>query len=75
MTRIPFHKLSRPEQRRNLLRRLGATRREIEQYLRDLAAFNDIQRSRGAQKLPDDPEMVALLANIDQRIQQMKDAR
>lgn len=75
MMRRRFKDLSRPEQRRNLLMRLHRQRREIEQYLRDLAYWNSLQRSRAGDVLPEDPEMVALLATIDQSIRQVRDSR
>ena len=70
----PFQSLSRPEQRANLLGRYKRIRREIEQQLRDRAAFNDLQRQRGEEGIGDDPELVALLAQLDRAEQQVRDS-
>lgn len=60
------------EQRLNFLRRLNYSRREIEQYLRDLACWNELQRSQGGETLPEDLELVAMLAQVDQQIQEIR---
>ncbi len=60
--------------RLNLLRRLNAARREIEQYLIDLQSWHDLQRSRG-ETILEDSEMVRSLAEIDQQIKQIRESR
>lgn len=70
-----FQRLSRPQQRANLLRRLHRIRREIEQQLTDRASYNDMRRSRGLDGIGDDPELVRALAHIDQQLRQVKDSR
>lgn len=70
-----FQSLSRDKQRLDLLRRLNAVRREIEQYLIDIQYWNDLQRSRGDETIPEDPEMVRSLAEIDQQTTQIRESR
>lgn len=70
--RQEFQSLPRDKQRLNLLRRFNSVRREIEQYLTDLEYWNDLQRSRGGETIPEDPAMVRSLAEIDQQIKQIR---
>ena len=70
-----FKRLSRQEQRRNLLRRLNRIRREIEQTLRDRASYNDMRASRGLEGIGDDPQLVRMLAEVDQEIKEVRDSR
>ena len=65
----------RQRQRQILLRRSKRIRREIEQQLRDRASFNSLQKSRGQAGIGNDPELLALLACVDQQIQQIRDLR
>ena len=74
MPKRNFKDLPRPQQRLNLLHRLNRARGEIKQYLRDLQFFNDLQRSRRAQTIPEDEEMIRLLAHVDQEIREVRDS-
>jgi hypothetical protein len=73
--RQDFQSLPREKQRLNLLRRLNAVRREIEQQMIDMQYWNDLQRSRGRATIPEDPKMVRSLAEIDQQIKQVRELR
>lgn len=68
-----FKKLSRPQQRRNLLWRFNRLRRAIEQQLADRESYNDARASRGLEGIGGDPELVRVLADTDQKIQQVRE--
>lgn len=70
-----FEKLPRAKQRLNLLRRLNRVRREMEQQLIDLEYYNELQRSRGGETIPIDPQRHRDLAHVDQQIRQIRDSR
>ena len=69
-----FKSLSRDKQRANVLRRFNDVRLEIEQAMVDLQYWNDLQRSRGGKTIPEDPEMVRALAEIDQQIKHVRES-
>jgi hypothetical protein len=72
-----FRSLPRRQQRFSLLIRLGRQRREIEQWLTDVEAFEEILKRRGENPLDLEAaraDMIGRLAQTDQQIEQIRDS-